>query len=85
MSRHSRFGVGVHHASPGLPCFAVALDHSVLEEALARGDPVARQVEPVVAGEDEHEADGQQLASVLHGRGRTGIILACIYRGLLSL
>ena len=28
----SRFGVGVHHAAPGLPGLAVALDHAVLDE-----------------------------------------------------
>ena len=61
-----RFGVGVHHAPPGLPGLAVALDHSVLEEALARSDAVARQVQSVVDGEDEHEADGQQLPRVLN-------------------
>ena len=74
-----RFGVGVHHAAPGLPGLAVALDHSVLEEALARSDAVARQVQPVVDGEDQHQTDGQQLSRVLLGAGSSYWFDCCGY------
>ena len=59
----------MHHASPGQPGLPITLYHAVLEEALAGGDTIVHQVQSVVEGKDQHQADGEQLAGVLHQEG----------------